>query len=666
LKEKHLLQRVLNDLAEAKKIEASAKHYSGISNLLYLEGTVDYVNPNFAFIVVGEPHADVRVPANKLRLALHGDKVRIIARESFKTGRLEGEVMEVLERAKTSFVGTIEITPRYAFVVPSDRKMHFDIFIPLRDIGPAKHRQKVVVELTEWNLRDKNPTGRVVKVLGNPGEHDTEIHAIMFEYGLPFSFPKEVDYEAKYLKEGITPEEVAKRRDFRGVPTFTIDPLTAKDFDDALSIQRTARGTWEIGVHIADVTHYVQPDTILDKEGAKRATSVYLVDRTVPMLPERLSNELCSLRPNEDKLTFSAVFELNDQAEILEEWFGRTVIHSQRRFTYEEAQEIIEGAEGDFKSEILELNRLAKILKDRRFAEGAISFESVEFVFKLAEDGKTPLGMFPKTRKDAHKLIEEFMLLANKRVATFIYKMNERQPNTMVYRVHESPDPEKIMELVLFLKRFGYTIDINPKKLSASLNQLTKEIEGKPEQNVIETQAIRSMAKAKYTTDPLGHYGLGFEHYTHFTSPIRRYPDMLAHRLLQHYLDQGKSARRAPLEDLCKHSSNMEKRASEAERASIKYKQMEYMQQFEGMEMDGFVSGVTEWGMYVELKETRCEGMVRLAGIEGDYYQYDNDRHRIVGLNFGRVFNIGDPVRVVIKRASPEKREMDLGLAIEE
>lgn len=659
---KNHLHKLLNQLADLNVIQrAGERHFQGIFDGDLLQGEVDYVNAGYAYIIVGEPYDDIWVNTRNMKNALHGDKVAIkLKKSNGRKKRLEGEVVSIIERHKTAFAGTIEIFPRYAFVVVNDRKMHFDVFVPLSDIAEAKHGEKVIVEISEWKDRDKNPTGKITKVLGKAGEHDTEIHSIMFEYELPFEFPPEVEHAADDIPIEISAAEVAKRRDFREVTTFTIDPFNAKDFDDALSIQKLPNGNWEIGIHIADVTHYVKPGTILEQEAVKRATSVYLVDRTIPMLPERLSNGLCSLRPHEEKCTFSAVFELDADARMINQWFGRTVIYSDRRFTYEEAQERIESGEGDYAEEIRTLNELALKLKNQRFKGGAISFETVEFVFKLDDDGKTPLGMFVKERKDAHKLVEEFMLLANKQVATYVHKMRPEKPNTMVFRAHENPDPEKIAEFALFVKRFGYDFPLDTKNIPQAFNKLTEEIEGKPEQNLVETQAVRTMAKARYTTSPIGHYGLGFAHYSHFTSPIRRYPDMMAHRLLQHYLDGGKSVESTEYEELCKHSSAMEKRAADAERASIKYKQIEFMQKFIGQKMEGMVAGLTDWGMYVELVETKCEGMIRLADIPGDHYYYDAEKLQVIGHNYGRVFQLGDFVEVLVKKANLDRRQLDL------
>lgn len=653
------LQRLLNRMAQSGKINRiSDKRYQSARQLEVFEGIVDYVNPRFGFVIVEGLEQDIRVDTPNMRHALDGDRVSVHA--SKHGDGWQGEVIAILERGRTEYVGTVQIAPRYAFVLCSDRRMHFDFFVRFDDLKGAKADDKVIVRLKDWPDGDKNPTGKVVKVLGHTGDHETEMHAVMFEFGLPTAFPEEVEREANAISAELPEEELAKRRDFRSITTFTIDPLTAKDFDDALSIRDTGEGTLEVGIHIADVTHYVQPGTILEKEALKRATSVYLVDRTIPMLPEHLSNGLCSLRPHEDRLAFSAVFELTPRGKIVKEWFGRTVIHSDRRFTYEEAQERIATGEGDFAEEINQLNKLAKTLQKKRFRAGAISFESVEFYFELDEAGK-PLRMQPKVRQDAHKLIEEFMLLANRQVATYVYnKKKGREKLPMVYRVHGEPDPERVAQFALFVKRFGYEVDTDPDALPHSLNALTRQIEGQPAQNAIENLAVRAMAKAIYTTEPLGHYGLGFRHYTHFTSPIRRYPDMMAHRLLQRYLDQQQAANREELEEHCKHSSKQEKRAADAERASVKYKQAEFMEGFIGQELDGTIVGLTDWGVYVELTETRCEGMARLSEIDDDYYVYDQEKQEITGQSHGKKYTFGDRVRVAVKATDLVRRTVDL------
>ncbi|HCH43680.1 ribonuclease R, partial [uncultured Algoriphagus sp.] len=539
------VEPVLHKLVENGSVSKSPRNYfSSTQDPDFIEGTVDFVNPRFAFVIPDNPEkvdGDILVKEADLKQALDGDKVRVMVYPlKGKTGRTEGKVLEILERDRDEFVGRVEISPRFAFVVPDFKKMHKDIFVHRGDLMGAEHNEKVIVKMTEWREGDKNPTGKVIRVLGKAGVHEVEIHSIMAEFGLPFEYPQEADQEANAIPEKITSKEIKARRDFRDVTTFTIDPADAKDFDDAISYRKLENGNLEVGVHIADVTHYVKPKTALEKEAYDRATSVYLVDRTIPMLPERLSNGLCSLRPHEDKLTFACVFEMDSNANVLNHWIGRTIIHSDRRFAYEEAQENIDNQSGDFFQELTLLNDLAKQVRKRRFQHGAVNFETVEVKFKLDEKG-TPLGLMIKERKDIHKMIEEFMLLANKYVAEFIFKKRSGA-DTFVYRTHDSPDMEKLEIFSGFAKRFGHQMDLdNEKKISSALNKLMDEIQGKPEQNVLEQLAIRSMAKAKYTTEPKGHFGLAFPHYTHFTSPIRRYPDMMVHRLLEHYLDGGKS-----------------------------------------------------------------------------------------------------------------------------
>ncbi|MEL7001519.1 MAG: ribonuclease R, partial [Bacteroidota bacterium] len=561
---------------EGKIVALSHGSYKSNREPKYMEGKVDHVNARFAYVISPDSDQDIYVRERDLKYAMDGDRVRVIVEPARGDRRPEGHVMEIVERAREQIVGRIEFSPRFAFVVPDNRKIYQDIFIPLEKVNGATHNDKVVVQVNQWPERNKSAEGEVARVLGKAGENNAEIHSIMAEFDLPFEFPDYVEQAAEAIKDKIGVTEIRKRKDYRDVLTFTIDPADAKDFDDAISYKKLDNGNHEIGVHIADVTHYVKPDSQLESEAFDRATSVYMVDRTVPMLPERLSNGLCSLRPHEDKLTFAAIFEVDNDANLISEWFGRTVIHSDRRFTYEEAQEGIETQKGDFANELVQLNVLAKKLKTKRFNHGAVNFESTEVKFKLAEDGK-PLGIIPKVRQDAHKLIEEFMLLANKQVATFVYKMRKGEnKNTFVYRTHDFPDPEKIETFSGFAKRFGHQLQTDNANISKSLNSLLHQIEGKPEQNVLQQLAVRSMAKAKYTTDAMGHFGLAFDHYSHFTSPIRRYPDMMVHRLLQHYLDGGKSADKNDYEDKCVHSSEREKRAAEAERASVKYKQVEF------------------------------------------------------------------------------------------
>ncbi len=642
-------------------IEVRKNFYQIAQKTDYLEGIVDFVNPKFAYIIVEGQEEDIWVHASNLQKALHEDKVKVELL-LYKNRYPEGRVVEVLERKRTEFIGTVETGENFAFVNTNGKKMHYDIFVNNSDLNGAKDEDKVVVEITSWRKNEKNPTGRIKKILGKAGKNDTEIHSIMFEFGLPFEFPSAVNKASDRVIEKIEAAEIGKRRDFRDITTFTIDPLTAKDFDDALSIQKVGDKLWEVGVHIADVSHYVTEDSALDKEASERATSVYLVDRTIPMLPEKISNGVCSLNPHEDKLTFSAVFTLDENGIIKKEWFGKTIIHSDRRFTYEEAQERIEAKTGDFSEEIILLNSIAKKLQKKRFSEGAISFESVEFSFVLDEQGN-PLEVIPKVRKDAHKLIEEFMLLANKRVAEFIAKKKtESNQPTMIYRVHENPDQERIQQLALFIKRFGYSFNPFASNIADEFNKLSVELEGTPFQNIIEMQAIRSMAKAIYTTENLGHFGLGFDYYTHFTSPIRRYPDLLVHRILHRYLQEKTFYSKEEMEHSCKHSSSREKVAVEAERASIKYKQAEFMQKYIGEEMEGIVSGVTNWGLYVELTETKCEGMVRVNTISDDYYYYDEENLRIVGKKYKKTYSMGDKVNICVLDTNLDKRTIDFEL----
>jgi ribonuclease R len=630
----------------------------------FIIGTVDMTADGSAYIVPeDEFEKDVFVAPRKLKNALHGDTVKayVFAKKSGRKN--DGEVVEIIKRAKSDFTGVIKISDRFAFVIADDKKMMHDIFVPLADTHDAKNGQRVLVTLSDWPESAKNPIGIVKHVLGNQGENNTEMNAILAQYGFPLEFPPQVEREANAIPEEIPAAEIAKRKDFRNILTFTIDPADAKDFDDAISYQKLPNGNHEIGVHIADVSHYVIQGTDLDKEAYSRATSVYLVDRVIPMLPERLSNGVCSLRPHEDKLCFAAVFELDEQANIQNEWYGRTVIHSDRRFSYEEAQEVIENKAGDYAQEILKLNELAYILRDRKFKNGAISFESTEVKFKLDETGK-PIGVYVKERKDAHKLIEDYMLLANRKVAEFVAKkVKGKNKLTFVYRVHDSPNMETLNTFATFAARFGYKVNTkSDKEIAKSLNSLMADVEGKKEQNILTSLAIRSMAKAIYSTKKTSHYGLAFEYYTHFTSPIRRYPDVMAHRLLQSYLDGGKSADAEFYEVACVHSSAMEKRAADAERASIKYKQAEYLENNIGTEYKGIISGVTEWGMYVEIEENKCEGMIRLRDISDDFYVLDEKNYCIIGQRKKKKYQLGDEVMIRVKKVDLSKRQIDFTL----
>jgi len=630
----------------------------------FIEGKVDLTNDGSAFIVTDDEfESDIFVAPRKLRNALNGDRVKVYVYAKSKGKHKEGEVIEILQRAKTEFTGIVKLSERFAFFVPDDRKMMHDIFIPMNQLNGAKNGIKAVAEITDWPSDAKNPIGRIKHILGAQGENDTEMNAILAEYGFPLSFPAEVEHEADEIPEIITEQEIAKRRDFRDILTFTIDPFDAKDFDDAISFKRLDNGNYEIGVHIADVSHYIIPDSALDKEALDRATSVYLVDRVIPMLPERLSNGLCSLRPKEDKLCFSAVFEMDKEANIITEWYGKTIIHSDRRFTYEEVQEIIEAKAGDHVDEILKLNELAYILRARKFKNGAISFETTEVKFILDATGK-PTGVYVKERKDAHKLIEDFMLLANRKVAEYVSKLGKgKHKYTFVYRAHDSPKPESLANFAKFAERFGYKINTKSDKETAkSLNFLMEDVEGKKEQNVLTQLAIRSMAKAIYTTKASSHYGLAFDHYTHFTSPIRRYPDVMVHRLLFHYLNGGQSANAEHYEELCKHSSQMEKKAADAERASVKYKQAEYLRDQVGNIFSGVISGVTEWGMYVEIIENKCEGMIRLRDISDDFYTLDEKNYAIIGQRKKKVYQLGDEVKIRVKNVDLTKKQIDFSL----
>ena len=627
-----------------------------------LTGTIDFNQAGNAYVRVDGVNDDVFIHSKNVKDAIQGDIVLIVT-YNFKGKKMEGSVLEVLERKRDTFVGTFQLIKHkeFGFVVCDKKHINTDIFIPLGKNGGANEGDKVVVKMTEWRSGEKNPTGEIISVLGVPGDHETEIHSILAEYGLPYSFPEEVEREAQEIDQRILESEVEKRRDMRNICTFTIDPKDAKDFDDALSIQKLENENWEIGVHIADVSHYVVPGTLLDEEAYERATSVYLVDRVVPMLPEVLSNQVCSLRPNEDKYTFSAVFELNENSEVQNEWFGRTVTHSDRRFSYEEAQERIETQEGDLTEEILVLDRLAKILRKRRIDDGAITFDRSEVRFNLDENSQ-PIGVYFKVSKDSNHLIEEFMLLANRKVSEFVSLKKGGSPSdlTFIYRIHDDPDPTKLEALRDFVGTFGYKMDLaNTKKVAQSLNQLLSDVKGKGEENMIETLAMRSMSKAIYSTAPIGHYGLGFAYYSHFTSPIRRYPDLIAHRLLQHYLDGGKSVNKEEIEVKSKHCSSRERLAADAERDSIKFMQVKFMEKHLGEEFIGVISGVADFGFWVQIPENGAEGLIKLRDLMDDSYSYDQKNHLVQGSRTGNQYQLGDKVTIKVMKANLVQKQLD-------
>ncbi len=668
---KDVVYNILIDLKD-KGLLDEAKPYSyvmsaaGLSQFgpktQYVEGTVDMKSTGKAYVVLDdEDGEDIFIASNNTGKALHGDRVRVAMFPKRNKKKPEGEIVEVLERKHTDFVGLLRITRGYVFVVPDMESIPVDIFVPKGELNGAKDGQKVIVHLVDWPDGSGNPFGEIVRVLGTPGENDVEMESILAAHEYPIDFPEEVEKEAERIPVKIKAEEIRKRRDFRDVFTVTIDPADAKDFDDAISLRKLENGHWEAGVHIADVSHYVTPGSAIDKEALSRGTSVYLVDRTIPMLPEKLCNNVCSLRPDEEKLTFSVVFEMDDEANIYNNWIGKTIIKSCRRYTYEEVQAMIEGGDGDYKEEILTFNNLATKLREKRMAAGSINFHSEEVKFILDEN-KKPIDTYIREQNESHELIEDFMLLANRTVAeTFGGKQSKWKNHTFVFRVHDEPNPEKLNKFILLISRLGYSMDISTRsKLVSSYNKLFRDVEGKGEKNLVEQVAVRTMAKAVYTTDNIGHYGLAFDYYTHFTSPIRRYPDLMVHRLIERYLIDGQpSADKKKYEEMCLHSSDMEKQAEEMERQSVKFKQAEYLQDKIGQVFDGLVSGVSKWGVYVELKGNKCEGMVRYEDLPGDYYFLDEDNFRVIGEDTGKVIQLGDEVKVRIKAVDLFKRQMD-------
>lgn len=668
--EKQLISNILYDLQEDDFIIETGKgKYKSNNRGIFVEGVFERrSNGKNFFVPDGESDsAHIFIAERNSAHAMNGDRVKIQMLAKRKGRDPEGEVLEILERKQTTFVGTLDVQKQFAFLVMDSKILANDIFIPKDNLKGGNDGDKALVEVVEWPQKAKNPIGKVIDILGKAGENNTEMNAILAEFGLPYKYPEKVEAAANKIPDDITAEEIAKREDMRSTTTFTIDPRDAKDFDDALSIKQLKNGRWEVGVHIADVTHYVQEGDTIDKEGESRATSIYLVDRTIPMLPERLSNNLCSLRPHEDKLCYSVIFELDDEANIKKHRITRTVIHSDRRFTYEEAQDIIEGTEGDFKEEILQLNDLAKKLRAKRFDNGAIAFDRHEVRFEIDEKGK-PLSVYFKYAKDSNKLIEEFMLLANKTVAEFVGNVpKNKSAKTFVYRIHDIPNTEKMENLSEFIRRFGYKIKVDGTKtnVSKAINHLLDEVSGKPEENLISTIAIRAMAKAIYSTVNIGHYGLAFEYYTHFTSPIRRYPDMMVHRLLTRYLDGGRSVNKHLYEGKCEHSSEMEQLAANAERASIKYKQVEYMSDKLGQVFDAVISGITEWGVYAEINENKCEGMIPIRDLDDDFYEFDEKNYCLRGRRKKRTYSLGDPLKIKVARANLERKQLDFALVEE-
>ena len=660
--ERMLVSEVLNELMEkgfVEEVERGNFRYKK-QDRIEVEGKIDISRRGAGYVSSDLFDKDIFIPSKFTKQAFNGDQVLVEVDPANK--KVEGKVIEIISRNRDTFVGTLEVGNKQTFFVPDDFKIHVDFYIPADFLKGGKDGEKAIVRITDWPENAKSPFAKVLTVLGPSGDHNVEMHAILFEYGLPFDFPSEVKKEASSMSEGITKAEIDKRRDFRDITTFTIDPEDAKDFDDALSFEKIDKDNYRIGIHIADVSHYVRQGSLIDEEAYERSTSVYLVDRVVPMLPEILSNVICSLRPNEDKLTYSVVLDIDKKAEIKKVWIGKTVIHSNRRFTYEEAQKIIEGEKGDYDEEIRSINALALILREQRYSKGAIAFGGSEVRFDLDEEG-TPIGIKKKEMKEANHLIEEFMLMANKKVAEHIGKVAKgKEAKPFVYRIHDNPDPAKIELLFTFASKFGYKIKNERGNVAASLNNLLNAAEDEVEEDIIKTMAIRSMAKAVYETDNIGHYGLSFPHYTHFTSPIRRYPDLIVHRLIEAYDHSQKTYNKQKLDDICQHASNNEKRASDAERASIKYKQVEYLSSRIGEHFEGMISGLTNWGMYVEVLDGLCEGMVTINNLKDDYYYFDEEKFVVIGRKHGHEYNLGDKVEVKVLTTDIYRRQIDFEL----